>query len=389
MKPMTSLRSALAKLVTSDTVRRPTLEGLHALHLAAELNAPKSVLMSIINADPGSLKARDKYGHIPLHHALEKGASLEVIKLLCDEHPEGIACISNDKSLPLHCALLHDGGVEEEIVEFLLMQNPDAAKAKTHDGWLPLHCAAEFHGSKDIISMLFKANPEGIKEVDDLGMTPLHWAVAKNSSQEVVEFLVEEYPDALLTKDKQGQLPLHLCVSREDCQIDTVRALLPDADTAMKAVQTKMDGGLLPIHCASQAQGSVQVLRELCRYYKASASATDDNQMIALHYAAGSPVHSTSVIEELLKLNPDGVSASSKMKTTPLHCALNADAPIHIVKSLIESNVTKVKAQPAGRQLTTLSPAAVKGPNGNFPMHISAMKSSCTGVMNLLYEETP
>ena len=379
---------ALAKLVTSDTVQRKTIDGLHALHLAAEMNAPENVLMSIINADPGSLKSRDKFGHIPLHHAAEKGASLQVIKLLHEEYPEGITSISDDKSLPLHCALLHEDA-SEEAIRFFLMQNPDAANAKTHDGWLPLHCAAEFHGSREIISMLYSANPDGIKERDDAGKTPLHWAVEKNSSLEVIEFLLEEYPDALLVKDRQGRLPLHLCVSREDCQIEILRALLDfDADLTKTAVKTKMNGGLLPLHCASQAQASGQIIKILCGHDKLGATALDDNNMLALHHAAESPIRSVSVIDELLKLNPAGVLAPNKTKMTPLHCALNSDAPLLVVKRLLDGPVARQgsKPQTSGHQS---SAAAAKGNHGNYPIHIAAMKSSDVGVITALYEAFP
>ncbi|MFN9981424.1 MAG: ankyrin repeat domain-containing protein, partial [bacterium] len=62
-------------------------------------------MKEILQKYPEAVKVQNKYGSLPLHVALQKKASNEIITMIFEANPEATKEQDNDGSLPLHVAL--------------------------------------------------------------------------------------------------------------------------------------------------------------------------------------------------------------------------------------------------------------------------------------------
>ena len=77
--------------------------GMTALHLLCKLpNPPVDIVADLIECAPETLQWAESSGWLPIHLAVASGASLVVLVMLCDAHPDGK--IAQDRRLrtPLH-----------------------------------------------------------------------------------------------------------------------------------------------------------------------------------------------------------------------------------------------------------------------------------------------
>ena len=121
------------------------LRSVHTSCLVADTTFPQ-----LIRGIPGGrLALRGARGRLPLHWAVMKQASAEVVTALLDAHPEG-------------------------------------AKVKDHpEGRLPLHWAAEKKASAAVVTALLDAHRDGAKVRDRLDRLPLHLAFRTNAEAAV------------------------------------------------------------------------------------------------------------------------------------------------------------------------------------------------------------
>jgi ankyrin repeat protein len=75
-------------------------------------------------------------------------------------NPEAIKVQNNKGMLPLHFALYREAS--NEIIKMIFIANCEATKVQNIDGWLPLHCALYRAASPSVFKMLFEAYPEAI-----------------------------------------------------------------------------------------------------------------------------------------------------------------------------------------------------------------------------------
>jgi hypothetical protein len=150
--------------------------------------------------------------------------------------PPGTATTTNDSdngpnkrqkrpdsfSLPLHIAVDRDGSLE--VLRALAEASPDVV-AMT-DG--PVSCNAisahlykKYH-NLGIISMLIKANPEAVKVPDRYKHTCLHVACAQGAPLEIVELIYTSYPDALQIENFHGQRPLEVAERTGICPLNVI-----------------------------------------------------------------------------------------------------------------------------------------------------------------------
>lgn len=125
-------------------------------------------------------------------------------------------------SLPLHIAIDRDGSLE--VLQALAEQAPDVI-AMT-DG--PVSCNAisahlykKYH-KLGIISMLIKANPEALRVPDRYKHTCLHVACAQGAPLEIVELIYTSYPDALQMENFHGQRPLDVAERTSICPLTVI-----------------------------------------------------------------------------------------------------------------------------------------------------------------------
>jgi len=75
-----------------------------AIHLACRSGCSEAIVKRLIDAHPGSVKAVDIQGRLPLHHAILATAPTRVIRLLVQEDPSIILSPDQDGRTPLQYA---------------------------------------------------------------------------------------------------------------------------------------------------------------------------------------------------------------------------------------------------------------------------------------------
>lgn len=157
-------------------------------------------LASLLEADPGIVKARNDAGDSPLLVAAYHKRR-DMVDLLLRN--------GSEVSLFEACVI----GLAERVAD-LLEQDPSLARAYSHDGWTPLHLAA-FFGQTEIARLLLDRGAEidarSRSERFARSNTPLH-AAAANGQMEAARLLLARGADAN-ARDGSGYSPLDLAGS--------------------------------------------------------------------------------------------------------------------------------------------------------------------------------
>jgi hypothetical protein len=218
-------------------------------------------IQQIVGADPESIRRRDDGtgtgtgtgGSLPIHVAVEHGASLTVVRFLVDACPESLQDESPPPAATGHRLAWSDFWRPGSRAPFKKGQArvaaaapfrrhsgllaprrrrirrrgpaprghvcPAALLSKTNDGSaVPLHCAAAAaapNPSLEVVRILANACPRALTIKDDRRWLPLHCAVAaaaapSSAAAEVVGLLADMQPEGLLERTDRGWTPLHL-----------------------------------------------------------------------------------------------------------------------------------------------------------------------------------
>ena len=131
-----------------------------------------------------------------------------------------------DQRTPLHVALRRNCSVE--VIDLILKAWPEVAKEKDHEGITPLHVALEKKCSVEAIDLLLKAWPEAVMEGDyTSNMSPPHMALRRDYSVEVIDLVLKAWPEAVKEKEKgdDGMTPM-LVVIENKCFMDVLETLV-------------------------------------------------------------------------------------------------------------------------------------------------------------------
>ncbi|KAL1524922.1 hypothetical protein AB1Y20_019799 [Prymnesium parvum] len=208
----------------------------------------EAVLMSILDADYKKVKHRDKaFGNTLLHHAMQHGASEELVEYLLEEWPDAAKEIQdpandhvsatakpNYRWYPLHLGAI--SGAPLATMKMVLEAYPEAAqKADTLDGSLPLHLCIGRHTDAAVLQLLLEAYPKGAEALTANKELALHKAIAR-AKPAVVKALLQAFPRGvkLRTYPLDQMTPLEMARDRlKYCKVGTPE----EAQEILDAVQ--------------------------------------------------------------------------------------------------------------------------------------------------------
>ena len=152
-------KHAVDAVVDEASLRMP-------LHLALEKRASDDVILLLLERHERAVKWADCNGYLPLHTAAATDASLRVVKALVAARPQAAmdGCRAHQQ-LPLHVAVSR--GASEEMVKYLLTDEahgPETRRARDQSGCMPLHCALIAGAEPEIVLMLLRAYPQAAME---------------------------------------------------------------------------------------------------------------------------------------------------------------------------------------------------------------------------------
>jgi ankyrin repeat protein len=257
----------------------------------------------LIDAYPGSERMTSEEGILPFHLACDNAHTKTTAECLYEIYPESI-CVADATTLgryPIHWAIDNiirlsvepgEPGTAVEILRFLLDCDPNVASQRNARGELPLYYACHntsrsrsarvINDTLRFIKLVFDVYPQAIEDplMTNLGRLP----------RKILRFINHQLSTARLardhhlmtTVDRDGHLPLHRAFRRGNVTVGEIKLLVngnPDA------VQTPENSGALPVHIACQYHESASVVEYLIGLDPNTLTAVDEERNTALHHA--------------------------------------------------------------------------------------------------------
>jgi ankyrin repeat protein len=266
---------------------------------------PIDVIETLIFHAPETLRNKDsRYGMLPLHCACVYGASLEVLNLLLQADPESVRTKDRLNRTPSQLMREfrryrygngtneHDEDVANNGINYFT-EYYNALQINSLNALL-LHRACACGFSVHLIKLLLSSFPESSSIQDDNGMTPLHHAcstaIDRPEYMDIVMLLFNENLDCAIVKDDRGRTPLHL---------------LTEA-----ASRTDDKNGMIPLHryaaYYSPSQGfTLNFLTFLLRAYPEGASLPDTHGLLPFHYACLNQTTSIDILTIFIRFYPE------------------------------------------------------------------------------------
>ena len=240
-----------------NAINQTSTDGLYPIHCAIvgiiyrdnPAGTAAEVVKFLLDCDPNQ-KVKQWRGESLIHFACnleyndsDIDASINVIKVLFDAHPEAIGKKSFEKTAQ-ECHPQVQAFVNGELVyarqakEHRLMNTPDK------HGQLPLHRALQNNVRLGSIKLLVKGNPSAVRSVDDSGAFPLHVASEHHDCIRVVEYILDLSPHIIRDAiDSRENTTLHYAC--RGAKYDTIALLLEKYGAA--SVSKRNSHGKLPI----------------------------------------------------------------------------------------------------------------------------------------------
>jgi ankyrin repeat protein len=124
-------------------------------------------------------------GMTPLHHACANGSSLGAIQLLIQAYPEACKLKNHhDRRIPLHMAL--EKGATHEVIAAIIGGQFGMLRMRNSEGDLPLHVAAMTTASEETVKLLVDNHKEGRKALNKASQRPLDLAMIHRSEEKAI-----------------------------------------------------------------------------------------------------------------------------------------------------------------------------------------------------------
>jgi ankyrin repeat protein len=267
-----------------------------ATFIASVRSMNAEAVEKLIAAEPALVKATDRAGSTPLHHAAGFG-STAMLKLLLDKGADPNAP-NRRKSTALFWA------ISNELKARLLIERGANINAKLADGRTPVYQAASLGNGIPMLRLLLErgANPDARTIT---GTTPLMVASGRDNV-EAMRLLIGKGAD-VNAQNAAGATPLMAAAAAGS--VDGVRLLLEKG--ADPNVATKRNHTALADAATTGVEETVKLLLDR----GAKVDVQDDRGYTALLYAAGSDAMPVGIVKMLLakganpELKGDGETA--------------------------------------------------------------------------------
>jgi hypothetical protein len=305
------------------------------LHFAITRKRSLDLVNALLEAYPEAVKAEMTKWGLPLRLSLEFGASDDVVLAVLAAYTDAARDTgSKDSSmLPLHIAIIKKRSLD--VIKALFDAFPKAAEARLYWGELPLSLALRLEVSDDVVLALLAAYPVAAKDTGSIDrplMLPLHSALEKKRSLDVVKALLDVYPKGVEAKYKNLQL-LNYALLTVGASDDVVLALLaayPEAAKDTGSIDFEMS--ILPLHAAILRKRSQRVVEALLDAYP---GAEKENNLLLHEFLdlEGNP--NAEDVQALIDKYHDAVRKVGKNGMLPLHTALFNGASDEVIRVLL------------------------------------------------------
>lgn len=338
---------------------------------AIEQGASLSAVKQILEGSPTAVREQRTLANgrtlIPLHMAIQQGASFEIIHFLIETWPEGVKFEDEAGCVALHSAVSRwvqspnpDLG---RIISLLLQTWPLAIEkemqgspiltpfgiaymqkfcengpekssylyaSNSHGRPLYLHLACWLGLPEPAICVIVERFPEAVGESDPGGNLPIHVACSAESPIQVVRLLIERYTGNLAVRNSGGHSPLRLCYDEGFTPRVEVIDLLVDRCPELCQLRDN-DTNRVPLQEAVFCGYPVEIIRALRNGWpEGIQDRIESSGDTVLHHALAGNA-GDEVIAFLLDSWPRAAAELNKRNQYPLHLAC---AKIHSLETI-------------------------------------------------------
>eukprot|EP00984_Skeletonema_dohrnii_P011394 scaffold4540_cov67-Skeletonema_dohrnii-CCMP3373.AAC.3 len=375
------LREIIERGLTSNNIHR--VNDYEFFHEACyNKRVTVGIIRYLLEYFPGSIRATDHNGQLPLHVVCRNpNVTLKIIQLLIDAVPDSVRSVTNVGRMPLHyfCGSTNeDDRNAMQSLKLLIERHPEAVRHADNKSFLPFHyaCAAR---SPEFCRLLIEAYPGSERMTGSKGVLPLH-AACRFNTLATVEYFYKLYPDAINHTTTSGKYPIHTAIMGVEHRDDAIAAVgtvkyLFDLDPNVK-FQKVDELSLLEFACQGEfndktIEAALKVIETIYdthpeaieEYLNASNIQSYHQQVQA--FINGELVYSRQARDHRLMTTPDGNGQ------LPLHTAVQSNVRLGSIKLLVKGN-----------------PAAVQSPdnNGALPLHVACQHHDSANVVQYLIE---
>jgi len=157
-----------------------------------------------------------------------------------------------------------------------------------------------------------------------------------------LEDLVQRYPKAIRVRDIADRLPLH-CALEANCSVEVIQTLIR---CWPKSLRIRMEGNLLPLHFACQLSApQLTVIQALVQGWPNSIRERDRyGLMLPLHYAC-MYCASAEVVQFLIECWPESLQVGNMYGALPLHLACWGRPSLAVIYYVLDSFPQAVQMQ--------------------------------------------
>ena len=417
-----TLRKACLRLerfirVVNDkaVVRVEDSDGNMPLHLALQTPSAEHKVLQVItatlkNTGAPALKMLNSQGRSPLALAFQHRHSAAVVKLLLQEAPDTLTqvCGGACNLLPLHLACQQStegckGLWSDSII--MALESPFGAKAAQQQVGkkLPLHIAcANPLCSLEVVHRLVQAHPMAIRTKDDAERLPLACIAASKSPAafEIFQSLCDAFPDALDMRDLRGRLPLHIACSNSSGAASRISLYLINQHSQRLLVRDRTSAKSLPLHLACRHSCSVELIKRMVQLDEKAVVTKDDAGLLPLHYALMNATDAAAQIVLCLVVSaPDTLQepfgersdscTSVYYRGTPSY-VYRQRLPLHMACECLDAPEVIIKmAELHSNALTREGPSHLGASTPALPLHIAARSAKSVDVVQGLAQLYP
>eukprot|EP00984_Skeletonema_dohrnii_P008451 scaffold3107_cov77-Skeletonema_dohrnii-CCMP3373.AAC.11 len=304
------------------------------LHEAIERRVSDEVILLLLEACPQAAATKDLHGALPLHLAIRNRASDKVILLLLEACPQAAAKKDQHKALPLHRAFKGDTMCSEKVIKALFNAYPGAASEKNK--WtenLPLHDAVNKNTSEEIILSLLNAYPQAAGEKMKDGRLLFEIYLERNASNDLIRAIYK------VRVRVDGLLPLGVVLTKKSSDNIVLSVLRAYPEAAGERFSAKFDECILPLHIANEDEHSEPVKDALCRAYPDAEKNNPFETTHQLHkLLENGPLDELNYgVYDLIKKYPEAAGKRGRDGRLPLHIAIDRIAPYGVTNQLFEA----------------------------------------------------
>ena len=336
----------VAKLCNCD-VNTQNNAGDTLLHLACQ-HRYHDIIRFLTIEQKCDTSITNNEGNLPLHVAISKQLSLDIVKLLSECSIVNTQNKNGDTPLHLACK----SGYAKNIIEFLTVDQRCDTSVMNHVGNLPVHDAISlqkpFLEDIDILAKLCNCD---VNTQNNAGDTLLHLA-CQLGNQLVIKFLTRVQSCNTFVSNNEGNLPLHFAISKQ-FPLDIVKLLC----RGRHILNSKNRIGDTPLHLACKSGNGEDVIQYLIKYKGCNPSISNNQGNLPIHVAImNGSLHKWSLMTVQLLCKSSDMNVQNENGDTPLHLACQRGCGKGIVECFTENQKCDV---------------SITNHEGSTPLHIA------------------